>query len=127
MYESERSSSSEDERPENVGDEAGKKGKRRVRNPEKWCNKKAKFNRNSGKQYVSASKTKKQFGSRPSCGEKCRIRCSTKIDDTARDEIFSAHWNLGCLQTKGKENLLSIMQIQSNLNTDILVHKTLEA
>lgn len=63
--------------------------------------KKAKFMRNSGKSYVSSSKTKKQFSERKvrsPCGEKCRLGCSKKINDTAREEIFSSFWNLAELQ-----------------------------
>ncbi|KAL3284452.1 hypothetical protein HHI36_018613 [Cryptolaemus montrouzieri] len=45
-------------------EEAEKKGKERKANPGKWIAKKAKFLRNSGKTYVSSSKTKKSIAAR---------------------------------------------------------------
>lgn len=54
--------------------------------------------RNTGQSYVSRSKTKKVIPARalkPSCGEKCTMKCSSKIDGDTRQSIFSKYWGLG--------------------------------
>lgn len=59
--------------------------------------------RNSGKAYVSRSKSKKQFSARKirsPCGEKCRLGCSKKISDTEREKIFTKYWELANLQMR---------------------------
>ncbi|CAG9760932.1 unnamed protein product [Ceutorhynchus assimilis] len=54
-------------------EESKKKGKKRKANPEAWSFKKAKYLRNSGKAYTSASKNKKKF-----CERKVRSPCGDK-------------------------------------------------
>ncbi|CAH2102382.1 unnamed protein product [Euphydryas editha] len=78
-----------------------KKSKKRVRKPLKWKSKVAKQLRNSGKAYLSQSKSKKQVPERkvgPPCGEKCRLKCKDKIDEVSRQQIFDAYWGLGNLE-----------------------------
>lgn len=82
---------------ENLPDEEGPKSKKRKANPDKWNVKKSKYRRNCRKAYVSSSKTKKEFPARrlrPPCGDKC----SAKIDETARENLFSSYWKLGDVQ-----------------------------
>lgn len=72
------------------------RGRKRVRNVEAWKHQVAKRLRNTGKAYESANK--KQVPARkigPTCGEKCRLKCSSKINETSRQEIFKNYWNLG--------------------------------
>ncbi|XP_045778740.1 uncharacterized protein LOC123876489 [Maniola jurtina] len=60
----------------------------------------AKKLRNSGKQYVSLSKTKRVISERrmgPPCTERCRLRCSEKIDEDHRNAIFKLYWEMGCI------------------------------
>lgn len=95
--------SSESEDGNNVQTEIEEKtkGKKRKQNPENWAVQKAKTMRNSGKAYVSSSKTKKQFQARkvrPACGGNCRLRCREKINDEVRQEIFDSYWNVANLQ-----------------------------
>lgn len=77
-----------------------KKGKKRIAHPEEWRINKSQLQRNSGQSYVSASKSRRVYKERQlraSCGEKCRLECSKKIDETRRQEIFSSYWALGDL------------------------------
>ncbi|XP_074040410.1 uncharacterized protein [Leptinotarsa decemlineata] len=82
-----------------------KKGRKRGRKPENWINKQASLLRNSGKAYQSSSKSKKQFPQRkvrPPCGEKCRLACSSKINNLIRQEIFYHYWGLANLQSQSE-------------------------
>lgn len=97
------SSSSESANGHDVAIEAEveeKKGRKRERKPGNWNNKHTSLLRNSGKAYQSLSKSKKKFPERivgPPCGEKCRLVCSTKIDQSVREEIFNSYWGLADL------------------------------
>lgn len=74
-------------------------GKKRFRNSGGWKSKVAKTLRNTGKAYQSA--TSKQMPEKkmgPTCGDKCRLGCRLKMNDTSRQEIFNTYWGLGDLQ-----------------------------
>lgn len=61
------------------------KGRKRKSNPLGWKSVNAKTLRNSGQQYIS--KSNKIVPARavgPACGDKCRIRCKTKINEEER-------------------------------------------
>lgn len=75
-----------------------KKSKKRVARVEEWLSNKAKKLRNTGKSYISRSKTKKIIPARslkPPCGDKCKMECSTKIHEDCRKKIFANYWGLG--------------------------------
>lgn len=78
-----------------------RKGKKRLRKTKTWKTKVAKLLRNSGKAYQSMSKTKNQIPERklrPPCGAKCRINCTSKIDEPSRQQLFDSYWKLADLQ-----------------------------
>ncbi|CAG5009858.1 unnamed protein product [Parnassius apollo] len=75
-----------------------KKSRKSVARVEEWLSNKAKKLRNTGKCYISRSKTKKIIPARslkPPCGDKCKMECSTKIDEDCRKMIFAKYWGLG--------------------------------
>lgn len=77
-----------------------RKGKKRKVNSNQWTIKKAKINRSSGLSYTSASKSKKKYDVRklrPPCGNQCKQKCTSKIDETQRQNIFEKYWSLGDL------------------------------
>lgn len=88
--------------------ETEKQSRKRKRVPDEWQKKKAKRLRNTGKSYESIRKIKKSDGSierrkvkreerkmTVPCGEKCRLKCSTKISQEQRQNIFEDYWQLG--------------------------------
>ncbi|CAK1589667.1 unnamed protein product [Parnassius mnemosyne] len=82
-----------EQRKENI-----KKGKKRIARVDDWLANKAKKLRNTGQAYVSQSKTKKIVAARAMkqpCRDKCKMQCSSKIDDNQRRKIFSKYWELG--------------------------------
>ncbi|CAG5016528.1 unnamed protein product [Parnassius apollo] len=75
-----------------------KKSRKRVARVEEWLSNKAKKLRNTGKCYISRFKTKKIIPARslkPPCVDKCKMQCSTKIDEDCRKKIFAKYWGLG--------------------------------
>lgn len=77
-----------------------RKGKKRKVNSNQWSIKQAKINRNTGLSYTSASKSKKKYVERklrPPCGNQCKQKCNSKIDETQRQNIFEKYWSLGDL------------------------------
>lgn len=79
-----------------------RKGKKRKANPVEWKKTKAKFLRNSGKPYTSSSIRKTEMQARkvrPACGEKCKLKCSSKIEENKRLEIFENYWSLESLKS----------------------------
>lgn len=55
-----------------------------------------KLKRNLGQSYVVYSKKLVPARNlKPPCGQKCRLKCSDRIDDSKRLEIFNAFWALG--------------------------------
>lgn len=78
-----------------------KRGKKKLRRESTWKANISKVLRNSGKSYQSLSKSKKVFNERkvrPACGEGCRQRCSLKINEETRQNIFDGYWGLADLQ-----------------------------
>lgn len=75
------------------------KGKKGFRNSGGWKSKVAKTLRNTGKAYQLA--TSQQIPEKklsPACGEKCRLGCRLKINETSRQDVFDTYWGLGDLQ-----------------------------
>lgn len=84
-----------------VGNEKAKTGRKRKAVPEEWRKNKAKLLRNSGKAYTSTSKSQKQMKERqikPTCNEKCKLKCYNKISEEKRKLIFKNYWKLGDLE-----------------------------
>jgi hypothetical protein len=80
-----------------------RKGKKRKANPVEWKKTKAKFLRNAGKPYTSLSIRKTEMQARkvrPACGEKCKLKCSSKIEENKRLEIFENYWSLESLKSQ---------------------------
>lgn len=76
-------------------------GKKRPLKKSAWIKEISKRQRNSGKGYVSSSKTKKVFSERkllPTCASKCRFQCSRKFSEEERKLIFDTYWKLGDLE-----------------------------
>lgn len=77
-----------------------KKGRKRTKNPSQWKQNKIKCKRNKGKAYTSNSKSKKRILARclkEPCTEKCRLKCTTKINTNSRYKLFQDFWDLGDL------------------------------
>ncbi|CAG4907276.1 unnamed protein product [Colias eurytheme] len=73
--------------------------RKRKLNPEKWLCVQAKILRNRGREYTSKSgKIVPEKSMKPPCGEKCKQKCTNKITETQRKEIFDTYWSLGDLQ-----------------------------
>lgn len=71
-----------------------KRGKKKLRRESTWKANISKVLRNSGKSFQSLSKSKKVFNERkvrPACGESCRQRCSSKINEETRQNIFDSY------------------------------------
>lgn len=80
-----------------------RKGKKRKANPVEWKKSKAKLLRNSGKPYTSSSIRKTEIRARklrPACNEKCKLKCSSKIEENKRLEIFDKYWSLDSLKSQ---------------------------
>lgn len=76
-----------------------KKGKKRSRNPEQWKKTKAKLLKNSGKSYTSRTgKTVNERVMGPNCSDRCILKCSSKVSDEYRIELFNKYWSLASLQ-----------------------------
>ncbi|CAG5005425.1 unnamed protein product [Parnassius apollo] len=74
-----------------------KKGKKRIRNPQKWKKNISKELKNSGKEYVS--RTGKNIDAkvmRPPCN--CRLQCRNQFSEDQRRQIFESYWNLASIQ-----------------------------
>uniref|UniRef100_A0A6P7G4W5 Uncharacterized protein LOC114337687 n=1 Tax=Diabrotica virgifera virgifera TaxID=50390 RepID=A0A6P7G4W5_DIAVI len=92
-----------------------KKGRKRTKNPSQWKQNKIKRKRNTGKSYVSTSKTKKTIPARclkEPCTEKCRLKCTTKINMECRYELFKKFWDLGDLGKQRAYISSSMIDIQ---------------
>lgn len=77
-----------------------KKGRKRKQCPENWKRNIIKKLRNSGEEYEIHSKEKKTRKKReikPPCGEKCKLKCSSKFDEAARLKLFTDFWSLANL------------------------------
>lgn len=92
---------------------ANRRPKKRPRNPEKWKQNIAKSLRNTGKSYISQSKSKRELPAR-SMKEPCTclMKCSEKIDETCRKEIFNSFWQLGSIELQRMFIKSCMMEIQ---------------
>lgn len=57
--------------------------------------------RNSGKSYVSSSKSNRFIEAKkvlPPCGEKCKLKCFTKFTKANRQSIFEDYWKIGNIE-----------------------------
>jgi hypothetical protein len=73
-----------------------RKSRKRTRNEAMWKRNILKRKRNSGESYVTyKGKVKRARKMKPGCGHNCRMKCSTKITETQRENIFDEYWGLG--------------------------------
>lgn len=85
--------------------------KKKKRTPLRWKKNLVKQLRNSGQAYTSVSKSKKAFDKRSlkqPCGDKCRLKCSSKFTNDERQMILDEYWGLGELE-KQRSFLLKIL------------------
>jgi hypothetical protein len=77
-----------------------KKTRKRTRNLSKWKQNITKALRNTGQCYLSASKLKKQVPARSikDVCNNCRLKCSERISETERIDLFNNYWSLGNLE-----------------------------
>lgn len=73
------------------------KTRKRKSNPAEWKSNIAKKRRNVGKKYKSkfSKKIVDRREMRPGCGERCQYKCSRKIEEEQRFNIFRKYWGLG--------------------------------
>lgn len=65
-----------------------RKSRKRQRNPDNWVKHKKKSLKNTGKAYKKVTgKTVPAKEVKPPCGEKCRLKCSQKIDEMFQYEL----------------------------------------
>ena len=90
-----------------------KTSRKRCRNPEKWKRNRIKKARTSGSMYVNyrgeTVAAKKPKIDVPLCHNRCRFKCSDKIDNELRNQIFAAFYSMtahaqdvylcGCINT----------------------------
>jgi len=83
-----------------VKPEESKTSRKRVRNVDGWKRNKIKRARESGSAYVSHKgvfvSAKRPCVKSCLCREKCRYRCSEKVNDASRQEIFSRFYGMIC-------------------------------
>ena len=94
---------------------AAKKGFKRKAFPEKWKRNVKKQLRNEGKAYEMVSKVgkiRKPREMKQPCGEKCRLKCSSKITEETRKTLFDAYWSLGSLERQRQFIKDSISPVQ---------------
>lgn len=92
-----------------------KKGIKRKKRPETWKRNKQKQLRNTGKAYsmhTNKKETRAERTLKPPCSEKCRLNCSSKINQEHRMEIFTSYWNLGDLTMQRQYLANSITPIE---------------
>lgn len=80
-----------------------KKAKIVKANPSKWKRNAAKMKRNKGESYNSNYNKGVEVSDkrvRPPCNDKCKLKCSLKIDEEARKLIFDKYWSLGSLHLR---------------------------
>lgn len=91
------------------------KGRKRICNVDKWKKNVTKRLRNSGKSYQMNSKTGKIANARkmkPPYHLKCRLKCSQKLQEHDRQQIFSNYWNMGSLEKQRQFIASCIEKIQ---------------
>lgn len=80
-----------------------KNTKKRFRHESQWLKTKAKIMRSLGKEYVSSGKNKTIIPAKKikePCNEKCKFQCRHKINEVARQMIFSEFYNLSDINRK---------------------------
>lgn len=100
-----------------------KVGRKKLKRPATWHKEKVKKLRNSGEAYFSISTLNNPDGTKtkekvvrpaktllPPCGNKCKLKCSDKLNNVERAKIFKEYWGLKDLE-KQREF------ISSNLKT----------
>ena len=76
-------------------EKTGKRGRRRVRNPELWKRNITKRRRNSGKSYEGrGGKQQRSRKIKKGCGDGCKYKCHQNVSEEMREEIFYLFW--GC-------------------------------
>ena len=71
------------------------RSRKRQRNPETWKINVTKRLRHSGQEYVGhRGQLREAKHLRPPCHDKCRLKCSMRINNTTREEIFNYYWGL---------------------------------
>lgn len=89
--------------------------RKRKADPKTWRKTAAKICRNSGKHYVSSSKSRKNFDAKKigkTCTNKCKLQCTMKIKEEDRQKIFDEFWKLGDLQRQRQFILFSMDSIK---------------
>lgn len=73
--------------------------RKRKANPSNWKRNQCKKLRNTGQEYNSLSKGKRVPGRKIglSCGQKCRLKCTSKFSFEDREILFANYWALGDL------------------------------
>lgn len=85
--------------------------RKKLRLPSTWQKANAKMLRNSGEAYLSVSIVKNTDGTKtkskvvrsaktllPPCGNKCKLKCSEKLNEVQRTKIFREYWDLKDLE-----------------------------
>ncbi|XP_050506636.1 uncharacterized protein LOC126884617 [Diabrotica virgifera virgifera] len=71
-----------------------KKAHKRKANPNTWKTNVLKRLRHSGKNYATKTKVVNAKSVKPTCGDKCRQKCTTKFTEEQRTQIFDAYYAL---------------------------------
>lgn len=72
-----------------------------IRQPHKWVKNVAKLKRNFGESYVSSGVVRPaKLQLQESCGNQCRIGCSSLISELNREKILKDYWSLPDLTCK---------------------------
>ncbi|CAG4958976.1 unnamed protein product [Parnassius apollo] len=80
----------------NASEENKKLTRKRQRNPKAWKKNKKKCLKNSGIAYTTEKgKLVNAKQLKPGCGDKCRLKCTFKINEQQRLVIFKNFWILG--------------------------------
>ncbi|XP_050509077.1 uncharacterized protein LOC126886255 [Diabrotica virgifera virgifera] len=87
-----------------------KVGRKKLRQPATWKQADTKRLRNGGEAYLSTRIVQNADGTKtkskilrpaktilPPCGNKCKLKCSEKLDEAQRNKIFKEYWNLNDL------------------------------
>lgn len=74
--------------------------RKRKCDPASWKRNKAKALKNSGKAYITMSKSKKQMEAKtmgPVCSDKCKLKCADQFSSVERLTLFDNYWKTGDL------------------------------
>ncbi|XP_053395869.1 uncharacterized protein LOC128556009 [Mercenaria mercenaria] len=76
-----------------IQDQINKRSRKRQRNPETWKRSILKRRRDSGLSYVGhLGKIKRAKILKPACGISCKKKCTSKINEQQRENIFKEFW-----------------------------------